>query len=211
MDTTFSDSATRKKILLALKKKGNMTVDSLSKEVNITPMGVRQHLLLMERNGLVEYITEKHGVGRPGFLYRLTGPADDLFPKTYQEFALGILYDLEQMDGKDKVAELFIRRKERMKAGLAVALSGVDNLSDKLRILAESMKSEGGIVEIEESKDSITLKQFNCPISKVALRFSEACDQDLQFITELTGSNVVRQQCIRDGDQSCRFVIKKNQ
>lgn len=210
MNTTFSDSITRKKILLTLKKKGNMSVDSLSKEVNITPMGVRQHLLLMEKNGIVEYITEKHGVGRPGFLYRLTGAADDLFPKTYQEFALGMLSDLEGTDGKDKVAELFGRRKERIWAGLSGPLSEVTNLSDKLRILAESMNAEGGIVEIEESNDSFILRQFNCPISKIALRFGEACAQDLQLVREITGRNVIRQRCIRDGDQSCTYVIKKN-
>lgn len=209
MNKAFSDSATKKKLLVALKKKGNMSVDSLSKEVNITPMGVRQHLLIMEKNGLVEYITEKHGVGRPGFLYRLTDIADELFPKAYREFALGILADIEDIDGRDKIVELFRRRKERTRAGLAAALSGSTDLSEKLRILAAGMQAEGGIVELEESADAFTLRQFNCPISKIVSRFGEVCDQDLQLIREITGSGAVREQCMRDGDRSCTYVIRK--
>ena len=100
METALADNPTRKKILLALKKNGSMSVEDLSGEVNITPMGVRQHLLLLEKSGAVEYITKKHGVGRPGFLYRLTETADDLFPKSYQSFAMDILTDIEHLDGK---------------------------------------------------------------------------------------------------------------
>ncbi len=210
MNTAFADGATKKKILLTLKKKGSMSVDSLSKEVNITPMGVRQHLLLMEKGGLVEYVTEKHGVGRPGFLYRLTDMADDLFPKTYQDFAINVLSDLENMDGKDKIAELFRRRKERIRAGLAGLLSGAAGLPDKLSILADSMRAEGGIIELEEDNHSFTLKQFNCPIPKIASRFGDACEQDLQLLSEITGRKVVRRQCLRDGDRSCTYVIEKN-
>lgn len=103
METALADNPTRKKILLALKKNGSMSVEDLSGEVNITPMGVRQHLLLLEKSGAVEYITKKHGVGRPGFLYRLTETADDLFPKSYQSFAMDILTDIEHLDGKGKI------------------------------------------------------------------------------------------------------------
>ncbi len=210
MNPAFADGATKKKILLTLKKKGSMSVDGLSKEVNITPMGVRQHLLLMEKGGLVEYVTERHGVGRPGFRYRLTDMADSLFPKTYQEFAINMLSDIESIDGRDMISELFRRRKERISAGLAGLLSGATSLPDRLRILADSMRAEGGIIDLEESSDSFTLKQFNCPIPKIASRFGDACEQDLQLIREVTNRKVIRRQCLRDGERSCTYVVEKN-
>jgi predicted ArsR family transcriptional regulator len=204
-----SENATRWKILLTLKKKGSMSADCLSKEVSITPMGVRQHLLILERNGIVEYAVRKHGVGRPGFLYKLTDMGDSLFPKSYQEFAVGILTDIESTDGRGKIDSLFRRRRERIMTGLESMLSSVNSLAGRLRVIADLLQKEGGIIELEEDADCFRLKQFNCPISKIAALFREACDHDLQLLREITGRNVSRQECLSDGDQACVYVVEK--
>ncbi|MCL4475122.1 MAG: transcriptional regulator [Nitrospirae bacterium] len=209
MDTGLIDNPTRKKILLALKKNGSMSVDDLSDEVKITPMGVRQHLLILERKGAVEYITRKHGVGRPGFLYRLTETADDLFPKSYQTFAMDILTELERLDGKGKIDEIFRRRKERIASEIRRLLSGKETVSERLHALSDLLQRDGFIVDLEENATSFKLKQFNCPISKVALRFKEACTHDLQLFREIIGEGVSREQCLSDGDQACVYVIPK--
>jgi len=210
MDTGLTNSPTRKKILLALKKNGSLSVDELSDEVKITPMGVRQHLLILEQKGAVEYITRKHGVGRPGFLYRLTETADDLFPKSYQTFAIDILTELERLDGKGKIDEIFRRRKEKISDEMMRLLSGKETVSERLRALTDLFEQEGFISELEENDANFKLKQFNCPISKVALRFKEACKHDLQLFREIIGEGVSREQCLSDGDQACVYVIPKS-
>lgn len=209
MDTGLIDNPTRKKILLALKKNGSMSVDDLSGEVKITPMGVRQHLFILERKGAVEYVTRRHGVGRPGFLYRLTETADDLFPKSYQTFAMDILTELERLDGKGKIDEIFRRRKERIASEIRRLLSGKETVSERLHALSDMLQHDGFIVDLEENATSFKLKQFNCPISKVALRFKEACTHDLQLFREIIGEGVSREQCLSDGDQACVYVIPK--
>ena len=209
MDTGLIDNPTRKKILLALKKNGSMSVDDLSGEVKITPMGVRQHLLILERKGAVEYITRKHGVGRPGFLYRLTETADDLFPKSYQTFAMDILTELERLDGRGKIDEIFRRRRERIASDMTRLLAGKETVSERLHALSDLLQRDGFIVDLEENATSFKLKQFNCPISKVALRFKEACTHDLQLFREIIGEGVSREQCLSDGDQACVYVIPK--
>jgi predicted ArsR family transcriptional regulator len=211
MDTAIADNPTRGKILLTLKRKGSMSVDGLSREVNITPMGIRQHLLVLERKGIVEYVTKKHGVGRPGFLYRLTETANELFPKGYQDLALDILSDLEQTDGKDRIDGIFRRRKERLAAELAPYLKGIHTLSGRVYAFSDMLQKNGYIVDVEEHPTLFRLKQFHCPILKVARRFKEACDQDLQLYRELIGVPVRREQCISDGDHSCEYVIPKGQ
>jgi len=211
MDTGLTDNPTREKILLTLKKKGSMSVDGLSKEVNITPMGIRQHLLVLERRGIVEYVTKKHGVGRPGFLYRLTETADELFPMGYQDLTLDILSDLERTEGKNKIDGIFSRRKERLAAELTPYLQGMNTLSARVYALSDVLQKNGYIVELEEHPTLFRLKQFHCPILKVARRFKEACDHDLQLYRELIGETVRREQCISDGDLSCEYVIPKGQ
>ncbi len=210
MDAGLTDNATRRKILLALKKSGSMTVDDLSGEVKITPMGVRQHLLILERKGAVEYVTRKRGVGRPGFLYRLTETADDLFPKSYQIFAVDMLADLERLDGRGKIDDVFRRRKERIASEMKGLLAGQKTVSQRLHVLADLLQQGGYIAELEENDAHYTLKQFNCPISKVAFRFKEACKYDLQLFREIAGQGVSREQCLSDGDQACVYVIPRD-
>ena len=209
MDAAITDNPTRERILLTLKKKGSMSVDGLSREVNITPMGIRQHLLVLERKGIVEYVTKKHGVGRPGFLYRLTDTADELFPNGYQDLALDILSDLEKTDGKNKIDGIFKRRKERLAAELVSRLKGMDTLSARVHAFSDILQKNGYIVELEEHPTFFRLSQFNCPILKVARRFKEVCDHDLQLYRELIGQTVKREQCISDGNRSCEYVIPK--
>lgn len=210
MNTGLIDNPTRKKILFSLKKNAHMSVTSLSKELSITPMGVRQHLLILERNGIVEYFARKKGVGRPGFFYRLTDSADALFPKAYEEFALNLLTDIEENDGKGRINEIFRRRHERTLSENTSLLSGKHSTTDRLAALAEVLQKDGYIVEIEENGRYFRLKQFNCIISKIAFRYKEACKYDLQLFKKLLGEDVTRQQCLSEGASACVYLIPKN-
>ena len=69
-------------------------------------MGIRQHLLSLERRGLIEYITKRQGIGRPAFLYKLTKKADNLFPKEYDKFIVNLFRDIEKNDGDEKIEEI---------------------------------------------------------------------------------------------------------
>jgi len=205
------DNPTRKAITLALKKRGSLSVEELSKVVRITPMGVRQHLLVLERNGIVEYITKRRGVGRPGYLYRLTEKAGGLFPNGYADFSLDILKDIEKYEGREKVDELFRRRTERIVSEKIKTFSEKSVLSQRVSALAEMLSSEGGIVELEEDDKDFKLKQFNCPLPKVASRFREACACDFRLLQALVGEGVPiqQQQTLADGALHCLYLIPK--
>ncbi|HAM53641.1 MAG TPA: ArsR family transcriptional regulator [Nitrospiraceae bacterium] len=204
----FMENQTRKSIVLALKKQGSLSVDDLSGEVHITPMGVRQHLLVLERSGVVEHMTRKQGVGRPVFLYKLTDKADNLFPKAYSDFALDILREIEEKDGKRKVDELFRNRNDRILSERIKTFSG-KSLSERVAHVAEILNEEGAIVEVEETPKYFRLKQFNCPLAKVASVYKEACASHGQLLQELAGATVTLQQCMAEGAQSCVYVIPK--
>jgi predicted ArsR family transcriptional regulator len=82
MSLFFDDNPSRKGIILLLKKNGGMSIDELSRDIKITPMGIRQHLNALEKKGIVTYVANRHGIGRPGFIYKLTELAEELFPKS---------------------------------------------------------------------------------------------------------------------------------
>jgi predicted ArsR family transcriptional regulator len=210
MWSVLNENPTREKIILLLKKRGPLAIDDLSRELSITSMGIRQHLLSLERRGLIEYITKRQGIGRPAFLYRLTGKADDLFPKEYDKFIINLFRDIEKNDGHEKIEEILKWRKNRIIKETKEALSDKKSIHDKLYGLKDILESEGYLAELSESNNHFTLKLFNCPIFKLASEFKEICRYDLQMLRELIGKEVTREECIVDGNSSCTYMIPQN-
>lgn len=207
MPSKHEDNPTRRKILLLLKKRGGMTNDELSGLLQITPMGVRQHLLSLEKKGIITYSTVRHGIGRPNFVYRLTENADKYFPTSYDRFALEILRDLEELDGRESVGRLFKRRKQRILNKNKEMLGNGKPTGEKVSILSEMLSNNGYIVEVANNGNSHVLRQFNCPIKAVSQYFHEACDNELDMYRELLGPDVERKQCMAKGDLSCEYFI----
>ncbi|MEW6002904.1 MAG: metalloregulator ArsR/SmtB family transcription factor [Nitrospirota bacterium] len=209
MSLVINGNPTRDWIIQLLKKRGSLSIDELSKELKITPMGIRQHLLSLERKGLVDYEAERHGIGRPAFLYRLTEKANELFPKSYHKFILDTFKDIEGNEGRKKVDDIFRWRKERLLKEFEEGLSDRKNFRDKVYGLRDILESEGHFVQLDEANDNYSLKQFNCPISRVASDFKEACAYELELYKELLKKDILRTQCIAEGNPSCIYVIPK--
>lgn len=204
-----NENPTRERILFLLKKKGPLSIDDLSRQMGITPMGIRQHLISLERKGFVDYISRRYGVGRPAFLYKLTDKADDLFPKVYHKFILSTLKDLEKNEGRDKIEEVFKWRMERILKDKKEALADKKSLQDRVYALKDLLESDGYLVDIDMDDNNYILREFNCPIAKVALEFREACKYELQIYRELLRKDVMRQECMAEGSPSCTYVIPK--
>lgn len=209
MWASLNENPTREKILMLLKKQGSMPIEAISKELKITSMGIRQHLLSLERKGLIDYVTKKQGIGRPAFLYKLTDKADNLFPKAYHIFIIDTLKDIEKNDGRDKIDEIFRWRKMRLIKDTKDALSDTKDFDEKVYGLRDILESKGYLVELDEGDNAYTLKEFNCPIFQVASEFKEACKHELQFYKEVLGREVKRHECMIEGDPSCTYNIPK--
>lgn len=203
----MDDNQTRKSIILLLRKSGGMSIDELSKKINITPMGVRQHLLSLENRGLVTYAAKKHGIGRPGFIYSLTEIADELFPKSYDRFAIGILRDIEKHEGKEKIEKIFTWRREKLLGIRKESLGPKASLDDILSGLKNMLEFEGYMVELSRQNGHYHLMQYNCPIQKIAFEFSSVCSHELQLYRDLFRKNISRQQSLPEGSTSCLYVI----
>jgi predicted ArsR family transcriptional regulator len=207
--TFINENPTRERILFLLKKKGPLSIDDLSRQMGITPMGIRQHLISLERKGFVDYVARRYGVGRPAFLYKLTENADDLFPKAYHEFILSALKDLEKNGGQDKLEDIFKWRKERILKERKEALGDKKSLQDRVYALKDLLESDGYLVDLDMDDNNYILREFNCPIAKVASEFREACKYELQIYRELLRKDVMRQECMAEGSPSCTYVIPK--
>jgi len=209
MEFLISGHPTKDAIIKLLKEKGEMTVDDLRRELNLTPMAIRQHLRALERRGFVEYIEERQNIGRPTFLYRLTDKANNLFPKPYRNFILNTFKDIEENEGREMIDNIFRWRKVRLLKEREEALVDKTSLHDRVYTLRDILETEGYFAGLEETDNSYKLKQFNCPTSEIGLDYREACNYELQLYKDLLRKDISRTQCIAEGNPSCTYVIPK--
>jgi predicted ArsR family transcriptional regulator len=205
----LDDNPTRQKIVMLLKKADHMTVAELSRETAITPMAVRQHLMSLEKKGIIDYVTKKYGIGRPVFLYRLTEKARDSFPKAYDKFIFEILSSIEQTEGRKKLDKILKKRNELLLAEKKREVPDTGSIDEKISRLAEMLDNEGYMVELHENEETYSLMLYNCLMSALASDFPEVCDHELKLYRKLLGVDIVRTQCQKDGGPFCSYDIPK--
>lgn len=209
MTVVIDENPTRQKIITLLNKGGHKTVTDLSRELEITPMAVRQHLLSLERKGIVIYETKKYGIGRPVFVYKLTEKAKNSFPKLYERFTLEVLRIIEETEGREKLEKIFKVRKKNMLTKLENAFENIKGLPEKIHTLSRVLDSEGSMTEVTEYQDEYQLKKYNCVLSGVTSKYPELCKQELDLYRSVFGKKVMRKQCQRSGEPSCLYKIPK--
>lgn len=203
------ENSTVWKLLLLLKKKGEMSIEEMSNALNITPIGVRQHILALEKNGYISYRIRRKGIGRPGYLYSLTSKAEEFFPNNYRNFILDILKEIEEEYGRESIERFFKKRKDRLFKHFSSVLGNVKNFRTKISIFLDLLKEQSHIVDIQDRVKDVELIQFNCPISAVSGIYREACKYELELYRDLFGEEVDRLQCISEGGRYCSYSIPK--
>ena len=205
---------TKQRILTLLKMNGGLTTSDLSNMLGISATAVRRHLNTLEAQNLVSHRTEQRGMGRPSFIYELTAGASNGFPQSYAAFATEMLKELLELDGTEKLAELFDRRQEKRREQYVSRTKG-QTLSDRVASLARLLEGEGRMTTWEQLDDGrFILREHNCPILKVAQQFDHPCRCEIDLLRETLEANVERVNHIPDGDIACVYEIQapiKNQ
>lgn len=198
---------TRQQILLLLRRKGPMTAAELSEDLGIGAVGVRQHLALLERDGLVYISGVRRAVGRPSHLYALTNAAEALFPKAYDHLLIDALEFVQAQGGEGAIEQLFEARRKRLYAEYAPRLEG-RSLPERVAELATILNEHGYMCEWRRLPDgAIELIEHNCPIDCVARVYPQACAHERALYEDLLRVPVERQQTIAADGRCCRFRI----
>ena len=201
--------ATRWQILEILKKRGRATVDELSKDLGITLMAVRLHLVVLERDGLVSRASVREGPGRPTLLYRLTEQAEDVFPKRYDLLAEGLLTAAKGRLGEDGLEELLRRTAGRLADDLR-AQSGRGDLGTKIETLVQAQAAEGELCRTEQAEDGYFVHRYSCPYYRVARVHREVCALHRLALSEALGGEVEIVHHLLQGDGRCSFLVRES-
>ncbi|MFZ3070044.1 MAG: transcriptional regulator [Anaerolineaceae bacterium] len=199
--------STRERILNTLLTKRQATINELSETVGINGISVRHHLINLQAEGLITAEEQRHGVGRPRFVYRLTEKGLEKFPTNYLRLTDQLLEKLELLLPEEKLTEIFTS------IGLSQAeeTCSIDKdlpLEAQLTQLADQLAGEGFCLSWEKVGDQVILYSDNCPYHHIGISHPEICQIDHTMFTAALGREVIPDDCILRGDPRCTYIIQ---
>jgi predicted ArsR family transcriptional regulator len=202
--------ATRQQILDYLRAHGRATVKDLDAFLGLTSTGVRQHLTVLEREGLVEAHEERGHVGRPALVYQLTEAGDALYPKKYDQLANVLLEEVREVAGAQTFQALLRRVAGRFAEPYRPRVEGRP-LAERIIETTEIIRERGSEVSCEADGDGWLIQQSTCPFPKVAGENSCVCALDVEFVRQLVGSDARLTTSLLRGDRCCTFRVRPEQ
>ena len=208
-------------ILETIKRLGAAGMEQLVERTGLARTTLREHLALLERDGLVRREHLRRGPGRPALQYRLTRKGDERFPSEEREL-LGDLIRYLQYEGKEQFLQAFFESFWNKRANRACELMQVaaesketgpehgGSLSPGLKALSDLLESEGFMPEIhrDEASGAVIIRECNCPFKSVVRETSLPCRLETKFYEKIFGQSVTRIAFIPDGDDACSYRIE---
>jgi predicted ArsR family transcriptional regulator len=199
----------RQKRLLKLLRgtKPGMSVDELSKGLEITRNAVRQHLSSLEGAGLITAgTTRPSGGGRPQQLYVLTELGQESFPRKYSWLAQLVVASVQREEGVENMG----KRLTEIGAGIAQQIRsqypGLNTQQEKVEKLAEVMDQLGyNAKNVTLPGGEAVIEADNCVFHQMAVKDLEICHLDRGLMETFTDSKVEQHECMARGGQLCRF------
>jgi len=198
--------STRDKILNTLLTQRQATIKQLSEVVGINGISVRHHLINLQAEGLVTAEEQRHGVGRPAFVYRLTEKGMEKFPTNYLKLTNYLLAELEESLSPEELEATF-KRIGKKQAEESTNIDKNQPIETQLEQLANQLASDRFMLSWKKEGDSIILQSDNCPYLHVGKEHPEICKIDETLFSEALGREVQLETCMLRGDSRCTYKI----
>jgi predicted ArsR family transcriptional regulator len=204
------NDASRQILFLLKKSETGLTIEDLCKSLNVTAMAVHRPLAALEDHGLVvSDLLRQAKRGRPVRVYRLTDNAEEYFPKNYGRLLMEFLEDLGAKEGSSRIRKFFQGRFRRSANNNREKMKGKD-LAGRVKALCEILNENDYMVESDRiGSNKFVIRLLNCPISKVAREYPQACSCEKQYLSDLLHAKVERDHHIVNGQTYCSYIVRK--
>jgi predicted ArsR family transcriptional regulator len=205
-DEKFFES-TRGQIVTLLRRSGR-TVEDLARALDLTANGVRAHLAILERDGIVRQrgSVRRSSGGKPAYVYELTQEAEDLFPKAYEPVLRRLLDVLSNQLEPEESEALLRSVGRRLAEEHSMREDGADGAHARLESAVEVLNELGGLAELEERDGTVVIRGYSCPLAGVTQDHPEVCRMTETLVAELAGVPV-HERCDRGERPRCCFEI----
>lgn len=201
----------RDRVLFQLKMHGPQTAARVGKRLDVTAMAVRQHLAVLQGEGVVDFTDERRKVGRPARVWQLTAKANDRFPNSHAELVVDMLQAIQRAFGEAGLKRLTAERTRTQVESYRARMPGRDRpLEERVAALARIRREEGYMAASRRvRKGTIELVENHCSISRAAQFCPKLCGGELTLFREVLGDHVTveRIEHMLSGDRRCTFRI----
>ena len=205
----------RQKQLLKLLRgsKPGLSVDELSRGLEITRNAVRQHLASLEAAGLITLgTTRPSGGGRPQQLYILTELGKEMSPRQYSWLAQLVVASVRREEGMESMS----KRMNEIGANVAQQIRSqypdLTTHQEKVEKLAEVMDQLGyNARNATLPGGEAVIEADNCVFHTMAKKDLEICHLDRGLMETFTDSKVEQNECMARGGNVCRFKLKSRE
>lgn len=197
---------TREKILDQLLALQNATISDLSDILGISEISVRHHLISLQADELVCSSEERHGVGRPRFVYNLTSKGYEAIPTNFLQLSNQALATMKRVLGKDAVIDLL--RQIGKDLADAYQSSEAPTPEQLLPQIVTRLSQEGFYWTWHKTGDTYTLTSRYCPFLKLGQNHPEICTINQALLESLIEQPVVKSSCVLRGDKACAYTFE---
>jgi DeoR family suf operon transcriptional repressor len=204
--TDAAPSPTQRRVLEALKRRGEATADELAATLEISPSAVRQHLGALRAAGLIEARREAGQTGRPADRYHATQRTEPLFVAA-DDLSIELL-ELVDDEQPELVDRIFDRRRRRLVDDAQAQLAETP-VAERVARVTELLDAQGYLCDWEQlADDHFRINLHSCAIWSVASRFRKACASELEFLQGvLPDAAVERVTHKTSGAHTCAYDI----
>lgn len=199
------------RILQRLKTRGPQSVKILSKQLDMTTMGVRQHLAELESKALVAQTQEERQTrGRPVHLWKLSKSGHDRFPDGHSQTTIELIDVIRSTLGEESLNQLIDTRSEKIEAAYRAQLTSTPlELQQQIERLAQLRSDEGYMAEVRLLPDGWMLIENHCPICSAATSCQQFCKSELEIFQRLFENEaaVTRTDHLLAGARRCAYKI----
>lgn len=179
------------------------TVAQLAEALGINRNSVRDHLLRLADEGLVEHQVVRRGVGKPAHEYRVTAEGEARLSRAYLPLLNQLLRVLHARLGPGET-EAVLREAGR---GLAPDDRADGDLGERLAAAVAYLRGLGGFAMLGAQPDGAPVIHCSCcAIGAVVAEHPAACRGMAAMLEEYLGQPV-RERCDRTGRPTCRFEL----
>jgi len=203
---------TQKKILQNLLQANTpLRVEALSQILNISRNATYQHMMSLERDGLIERASIAQTKGRPSQTYQLSQAGRHHFPKHYALFANLLVGLVKTKMGSQELDTCLKELGENLATEFTDRIEGLkgEALFNEIASIMGELGYESEL-SVMPDQETFELKAHNCVFHELAQQHEEVCSLDIALISKLAGKQVKQCECVVRGGTFCRFrVIKK--
>jgi predicted ArsR family transcriptional regulator len=199
------DSPTRAQVL-ALLRRGAMTVEELAQAIGVTDNAVRMHLTALERDGMARAtgVRREGNVGKPATLYGVSPEAEAAFSKAYEPVLTTLLVTLGGRLDQRELSDI-LRDVGRQLA--ATTVSSDSSLEQRVRTAAGVLDALGADTEVEQgSGGGFVVRGFACPLSRSVAQCPPLCGAVEELVAGITKAKV-QERCDRSSTPRCSFLV----